>query len=312
MIKGVFRNIFILIFLLVLTAPAFGASTLPLKISTLDANVMPEYDTSDVLAVYSVTFVNTSGQPYTDEIRFPVPKNTTNNVVKETSTSNDIHLEVKVEDKGDYAELVWKPSQPIQLNAAYPIHLEYYYNPLSGTGNKSFTYQLRAIMPVDQAKVYVYQPLKAKNFKMEPAGQLAGQDNQGFQVYSVNYSKLNSGDKVDLKISYTKDDPNPSIQKPGGSPGPAGNDGKLSNTAVIAITIFFAAVVILAIKLFSGNSGTQKGRNHSSKAVSYKTPKHKGGQFLEERKKLRQMLLNGKISEETYHKLVKELEEENS
>lgn len=302
--------------LLIWTMPAHAENAGPFKISNLEISVMPEYDTSDVLVLYAINYVNTSGQPFNGEMRFPVPKGTTNNIVKETSTTNESHLAVRVEDKGDYAEFVWKPAQPIQPNANYPVHLEYYYNPLPGTGNKSFDYQFRATLPVDQAKVNVYQPLKASNFKMEPTGQLLGQDNQGFQIYGLNSSNLKSEDKVNLKISYTKDDPNPSVQKPSaaagttGQPGQAGS-GQFSSAAVmIPMAAIVVIIVIIAVKAL--------GNREEQRVVSRrgKSPKNQGKQvnskLAKEKRKLREMLLEGELSEETYHELLADLEEEYS
>jgi len=296
---------------LIWTMPAYAEKSNPLKISTTEISVMPEYDTQDVLALYSINFVNHSDQPYSGEIRFPVPRGTTNNIVKETSTNNDNHLAATVEDKGDYAEFVWKPTQPIQPNGNYPIHLEYYYNPLPGTGNKAFAYQFRATLPVEQAKINVYQPLKASNFKIEPAGQLLGQDTQGFQVYGLNSANLKAGDKVDLKISYTKDDPSPSIQKPTGAAGQPGQSGggQLSSAAVIVpLAALVIIIVIIAVKALGnredngGVSRPVKNRNGQKKTVNSKLAK--------EKKRLREMLLEGEISEETYHELVMEMEED--
>ncbi|MDA8210308.1 MAG: hypothetical protein M0021_00270 [Clostridia bacterium] len=295
------------------TTPVYAENSGPFKISTLDISVMPEYDTSEVLILYSINYVNTSGQPYNGEVRFPAPKGTTSNIVKETATTNDNHLAVRVEDKGDYAEFFWKPSQAIQPNASYPIHLEYYYNPLPGSGNKAFTYQFRATLPVDQARINVYQPLKATNFKMEPVGQLLGQDNQGFQVYGLNSANLKNGDRVDLKIAYTKEDPNPSIQKPGVS-GLTGQSGQASggqfSSAVIIIPLVVLGVIIaiIVVKTFGNREMAREAVNR--RVVQNNREETRDSKLAKEKRKLRQKLLNGEISEETYHELLMEIEED--
>lgn len=315
--KNVIKVLAILLCLvLAYTTPVYAESSNSLKISTLDVSVMPEYDTSDVLVLYSINYVNTSGQAYNGEVRFPVPKGTTNNIVKETATTNDNHLAVRVEDKGDYAEFVWRPSQPIQPNASYPIHLEYYYNPLPGSGNKAFAYQFRAGLPVDQANINVFQPLKATNFKMEPVGRLLGQDNQGFQVYGLNSTNLKTGDKVDLKVTYTKEDPNPSIQKPvssgaTGQPAQAGGS-QMSSAAVLIPTIALVVIIIIIIvKVFGNRDVERETVSHRVKTQSNQK-ETRDSKLAKEKRKLRQKLLNGEISEETYHELLMEIEEDYS
>ncbi len=348
----------VLSLLLILATPVYAEKASPVKISNLEINVMPEYDTTDVLVLCTINFMNTTSQPYTGEIRFPVPKSTTNNIVKETNNPNDAHLAVRVEDKGDYAEFVWKPSQSIQPNGSYPIHLEFYYNPLPGTGNKVFAYQFRAAQPVDQAKVFVLQPLKASNFKMEPAGQLLGQDSHGFQVYGLNSTSLKTGDKIDLKVSYTKDDPSPSVQKPSGATGQpaagqAGENQLSSATIIIPMVVFFLFIVIIAVRAsrnrdneeaaVSPRASNQKSRGANNKPAGSSRQnadsrlangggrpeagsrraagsirKATGGgkpaytdRQVQEKRQLRQMLLDGEISEETYLELVAEIEADN-
>lgn len=211
--KNIIKLALVLCCMLLLWAQPVFAENNPVKISNLDTSIMPEYDTGDVLVINTVSFTNNSSLPYKGELRFPVPNKTTNNVVIETNDSKEKNLALKVEAKGSFAEFVWKPSQPIQPNSSYFIHLEYYYNPLPGTGAKAFIFQYNATLPVDQAQIQVYKPLKASNFKMDPIGHMVGKADQGFEVYGLYPYKMNVGDKVDIKVSYTKDDPAPSVQQ---------------------------------------------------------------------------------------------------
>lgn len=309
-------TILALCLMLVSVIPAYAENSSSYKISTLETSIMPEYDTSDVLVLNAITFNNNTDQPYSGEIKFPVPKGTSSNIVTETTNSTDNHVTVKVEDKGDYAEFVWKPSQPIQAKGTYQVHLEYYYNSLPGTGAKTFAYQFNATVPVDQHKIYAYQPLKATDFKMEPVGQSLGTDQKGFQIYGLNSSNLKIGDKVDMKISYTKNDPSPSVDPPsaaGGTAAPAGQNSEspLNNAAVLvpllAIIVGIAVIVAKAYNSRQKSVGTsivrqKQGGNRRQAPANSK--------FLEEKRRIRQMLLDGEIGEDTYHEILEELEKE--
>lgn len=304
----------ILAFILINAQTVYAENVNPLKITNLEAGIMPEYDTSDVLVIYALNYINTSGQSFSGEVRFQVSKGTTNNIVKETSTNNDNHIVVRVEDKGEYAEFVWKPTQSIPPNGTYPIHLEYYYNPLPGTGLKSFNYQFKTTIPIEQAKFNISQPLKATDFKMEPAGQLLGKDNQGFQVYEINSSKMNSGDKVDFKISYTKNDPKPSVQPPTGTGSTTGQTGLTGQTGssqwrsaavIIPLVVLIAVIVVVIVKA--------RNNFESDDEEDYEEPPKKtNNKLAEEKRKLRKMLLDGRITESTYHELLVEIESEDS
>lgn len=314
----------VLCLILNVVAPVYAENSTPLKISKLGISVMPEYDTLDVLVLYSLTFQNDSAQPYSGEIRFPVPKGTSSNIVTEKVNNNDQHLNVRIEDKGDTAEFVWKPLQPIQSKAIYSVHLEYYYNPLPGTGSKTFTYKFQANMPVDQPQVHVYQPLKATDFKMEPVGQALGADSQGFQIYGVNPSTLKTGDKIEVKVSYTKNDPKPSVDPPSASQGATGGAGQtpqssksqLSSAAIIVpIAAILIGIIVIAAKALTNRENETE---IDSQPVRKSNQKSKHGKssgeskFAQEKRKLREMLLNGDLSEDLYRELLMDLEREYS
>lgn len=312
----------VLCLLLNMAAPAYAENSSPLKISKMGISVMPEYDTPDVLVLYSLTFQNDSTQPYSGEVRFPVPKGTSSNIVTENVNNNDQHVNVSVEDKGDSAEFVWKPLQPIQPKATYQIHLEYYYNSLPGTGSKSFTYKFVANMPVDQPQVHVYQPLKATDFKMEPVGQALGTDSKGFQVYGINSSSLKPGDKIEFKVSYTKNDPKPSVDPPSASQGAAGGTGQtpatsksqLSSAAIIfplaAILIGVVLIGVKALRKSETEVDPEPVRKSNQKRKQIKSQGE--SKFAQEKRKLREMLLNGDLSEDLYRELLADLEREYS
>lgn len=214
--------------------------------TTVDISIMPEYDTSEVLVLNNITFINSSGQAYSGEMRFPVPKGTTNNIVKEIDGSG-AHLHVRVEDKGDHAEFVWQPSQPIQPNVTHRIHLEYYYNAIPGTGPKSFNFNFKPSYAVDRVSMQIFQPLKSTDLVAEPPIQLLGTDKQGFQVYGSNYTGVKPNQDITLKVSYNKTDPNPSVQPQGPPEGGVTSSGQFGTVSVLVplVLLLLAGVVVI-------------------------------------------------------------------
>lgn len=313
---------------LLLAGPAYAEMGTNIK-TTVDISIMPEYDTSDVLVLNTITFINSSGQAYSGEMRFPVPKGTTNNIVKETNSTNDSHLTVRVEDKGDHAEFVWQPSQPIQPNATYPIHLEYYYNPIPGTGNKSFDFIFQPSYTVDRANVQIYQPLKSTNLVTVPPTQSLGADNQGFQLYGTNFTGVKPNQNISLKISYNKTDANPSVQpqtqQDGGGADQLATKGQFGSMAVLvplAVLAIFGLIVLKKAmdkgeieELDSADDEeeiTVKPTEKKKTSIKSTGKKQDFGstKLMQEKKRLRNMLMNGEIGEATYHELLAELEEE--
>lgn len=320
------RRVGISLFLIVLTLffsvrPGYAEANPPLQITSVIAQVMPEYDTQDVLVIYAINYSNQSGKDYNGEVRFAVPKGTSNNIVLENtsgSKGNDSHIPVKVEDKGEYAELVWNPTQSIKANESYPIHLEYYFNPLPGTGKKEFTYRLFPSADIGQVQVNVYQPLKATEFQMEPVGNLVKKDSEGFNIYSLNPASLKKGQNFDVKISYTKTDSEPSLKPPSATQQAASGStesGSLSSMAVMLPMVgMLGLVILIGIKSFRTRSVDETPTRRPQKSIQsnpVQIPLAKQeSSFAQEKRKLRQKLLDGEINEEMYREILAEIEQD--
>lgn len=291
-----------------------------LQISSVAAHVMPEYDTSDVLVIYAINYVNNSPSDYTGEVRFAVPKGISNSIVIEDTPENtgNTHLSVKEEDKGEYAELVWTPTKPIKAKEGYPIHLEYYFNPLPGTGQKEFTYRLTPSSDIEQVQVNVYQPLKATDFKMVPEGKWVKKDSEGFNIYSLNPSSLKKGLNYDVKISYSKTDPEPSAKPKSATQETVngGNEkGSLSSMAVMLPMVgMLALVILIAIKSFNTRNVDEAPTRRTKKSIQGNSAQKPSGKtessFAQEKRKLRQKLLDGEINEETYREILADIEQD--
>lgn len=300
-------------------SPGYAEESSPLQIFSVAAHVMPEYDTQDVLVIYAINYTNKSSSDYNGEVRFAVPKGATNNIVLENnqgSTGNNSHIPVKVEDKGEYAEIVWNPTKPIKANESYPVHLEYYYNPLPGTGKKEFSYRLSPTSDIGQIQVNVYQPLKATDFKMEPVGKFVKKDSEGFNIYSIDPTSLRKGQNLEVKISYTKNDPEPSL-KPKSATQESGSKekGSLSSAAILLPMVgMLALIILIAVKAFKTPSVDETPTRRSKKtkqANQAQLPAAKTeSNYAQEKRKLRQKLLDGEISEETYREILADLEQD--
>ncbi|KTE92448.1 hypothetical protein AT727_19025 [Desulfitobacterium hafniense] len=320
MVKRFVISFMVLLFLLFLSvSPGYAENSPPLGIMQLSAHVLPEYDTSDVLIIYGIQFSNNSQSDYTGEVRFAVPKGITKPIVIEDTpqaTGSDIHIQVRVEDKGEYDEIVWNPTTPIKAMENYPIHLEYYFNPLPGTGQKKFTYTLYSNFDIGQVQVNVFEPLKATEFKMEPAGKFLKKDSEGLNIYSIDPSPLSKGQNLNVEISYIKTDPEPSItplsatQNAGSS---VKQNGSLSSAAVLLPMVgMLALVIVISIKSFNTPSAKETPTQRPKKSIQGNQEQTSSDRieslYAHEKRKLRQKLLDGEINEETYREILADIE----
>lgn len=280
--------------------PLYGMQAEPLKIRDMDIKILPEYDTSDVLVMYRIKFINLSPEPYKGEIRVPVPKDSFNKIVKEPLNPLDVPFVVRGSDMAQFEALVWSPAESIQPNAIYDVHLKYYYNPLSGAGYKKFQYSLQADLEIEQAKIYVYQPLEAVDFMMEPQGQAFGTNKEGFQIFGLNVNHLKKGERFALTVSYEKNRSGPSLQSLLSDSEPGLAQGFTPRQLVFVITVVMLLVFIVMIKRYLIRNRKIL-KEAASKAVNIDV-------LAREKRKLRQMLLKDEITEGAYHAMLYELE----
>ncbi len=184
-----------------------GLAAEDLKIKRVSIAIWPEYDDPRVLVQYSGEF---SGGPFPQRVQLYVPKGVAINSACAVNPDGQHTSEVwEMKDTGDGYALV-------TYNLPIPtFHLEFYYDPLEGTPDKSMTYLFKAPYAIESLQLEVQQPLKAGNFSVTPPTTSIGTDAQGFQYYNYSYSDLERDRVIELKIAYTKSDPNPSVKRQG-------------------------------------------------------------------------------------------------
>ncbi|ABB15003.1 hypothetical protein [Carboxydothermus hydrogenoformans] len=295
---------------------AYAQSNIQFKDFTI--SVLPEYDEPDnILVIYEGTII--SSEPYNGEIRFMVPRKDENIKVGMACEINEAGghecQPFRIIDKGDYQELVWKISKIIQPGKEYKVYLEFYYYGIEGQKNKTINYRFIPVLPIQNLTINVGQPLKATNFKLNPPSNFTG---QGYNLNTFGYTFSNPNKPISIKISYTKEDPNPSFEKPkddsqtaNTQAPPATSSAQANSTSstdwvilllVILFIVFLGVVIFYAFKTQSSSHHVRKGKGNSRSDA----PAH----LVAEKKRIRKLLLEGKISEETYRELINDLENE--
>ncbi|WP_366923584.1 hypothetical protein MFMK1_000487 [Metallumcola ferriviriculae] len=316
--------VFALMLTLIPTMPAFAeGETMTMK--QLYYSVWPEYDKApDVLVIYSGVFVNDTGAPFQGELRYKVPKNANINMVCETEKGMLCQKYVVDKDNPDYDVIVWKPSHPVEPGAEFPVMMEYYHQPFAaGSSPKAFTETFRPAFPVETLAVDIKAPTGASEIALTPEAQQTESDAEGFTSYYYQYTNLTNEDAFTFDVSYVRESNEPSVDPGTGQGAPqedSSSQAGSTNTMVIVLLLVFVA--LLSVFLFiainnnnkqnqnkgkgkkgnKGNQGKGGGKGASAKKSSGKTS-------AEEKRKLRKMLIDGKISEETYHQLLEEIDD---
>jgi hypothetical protein len=176
----------------------------PNRSSQLKISVWPEYDQPTVLVMLDGVLADGTNLPR--EITVNIPSGATQLVT--TFANSD----------GTFAPE--QPSQATDLSGGYrqirytvssaKYHVEYYDNLLRGSPEKAMDFSYQASAPIDLVTLAIQQPLKATNFAVTPTAEISRDDN-GFNIYTRQFSNLIQGQVLTAQVTYTKSDSIPSV-----------------------------------------------------------------------------------------------------
>jgi len=231
--------------ILLLALPATALAQDSNRLSALSILVWPEYDTPTVLVQYDGMLADATNLPR--EIALLVPTGATIYATAYADAAGNLFDSGpwRVQDLGDgYSRLTYTTQQA-------RFHAEYYYNPLQGTPAKTMTFVYQASAPADKVLLEIQQPLAASKFVLDPPTQKTGRDSQGFNYYNYEYQNVAAGQTIQVKISYTKTDPNPSVlpqpvASPAAAPREQTNVGQLA--AIVLGLGLLAAIAFFLLR----------------------------------------------------------------
>jgi hypothetical protein len=235
---------------LVMLSPARAEE--PLKITTMNVSVWPEYDQPGVLVQYQG---NVAAQPTKTapvELSFLVPKGAGVGAACAIQTNGNHTSETWKEAEADtgLTKVTFKVTEPI-------FHVEYYYNPLPAVTDKQFSFAYTAAIPADEVELDVQHPLKATNFALTPDAPNTHKDQDGFTYHAYSFKQVAAGQKLSTDVAYTKTDPKPSVSgdKPASSPSAAStaSDNGINPNQVIVLATAFAVAGILGFFIWQRN-----------------------------------------------------------
>jgi hypothetical protein len=244
------------LFLAILVLLVFGGvvpvgAEEPLRISSLNVSVWPEYDQPGVLVQFQGTLSATATKTSPRELSFLIPKGA------------GVGAACAVQANGNHTSETWKESDgaegwtKITFQVTEPdFHVEYYYNPLVGAPDKQMTFSYQTLMPIDKAQVDIQHPLKATNFVLTPNTVDTHKDNEGFTYHSYVFKEIAAGQKVSTNIAYTKSDPSPSVsgEKNTAANSTASSDNNINVNQVIVFALMLGLLGIIVYFIWERNT----------------------------------------------------------
>lgn len=232
-----------------------------IEVSQLETEIMPEYDTPEILIINAIKFINRANIDFSGDLKWRIPKGAFKQIVTENADSNS-HLQFKLIQGKDYDEMVWKLAKPLKPAETKEIHLEFYYNNFKGNPDKQFSFDLNPPYPVVSGQLFLLQPLKATNFKVTPE---FGQPltNQEWTYYTKSLSNLPQDQALQMVVSYTKTDTSPSVTA-NQQPGQAQNKQTTKTAFPTTHKILIFAVAAIAIIITAAAAYLQIQKNKAA------------------------------------------------
>lgn len=248
-----------------------------LRIGSLGISVYPEYDQPGVLVQYQGAIVGTANKSNPREIAFLVPQGA------------GVGAACAIQASGDHTSEKWNETDAGNghTRVTYSInepnfHLEYYYNPLSGTPDKKMEFIYQAALPTDEIHVEIQHPLKATNFVLTPDTKDSHNDDDGFTYHTYTFNQIAEGQKVSTSVAYTKTDPKPSISgqpKTTTAAPNASNDNGVNPNVIILSSALVIALGMIGYFVWERRSGKPR---HARTPASRPLPESLRGEFCTE------------------------------
>lgn len=276
--------------------------------------ILPEYDAMNVIVVVSGTFINDTGRPFQDPITWLMPKGGVVSMLCETERGMACQAFQVDSSSPDYDRVTWRPSRVIQPGESFPVMFEYTMNNFTAPGERKFTVPFQSTFPINNLSVEFKQPKNSSNLVLNPASTWTEVDGEGFTNYYYSYGQLKPQEKLSFAVSYTRNETKPSktAAKPGNNTAQA-EVNPHNPWAVVLLVVFLAVLGIFLYYAMAGNGGKSRPKGYGSGKGGAKPGPARGTrpEVQQEKKRIRKLLLDGKISEETYRQMIADIDREN-
>jgi hypothetical protein len=187
---------------LVSLVPAVSAQENP-RWKTLSVSIWPEYDQPSIFVNYEGELAETVALPATVNVALP--------------QGFQINSACEIDANGQHTVVNHTEKTGENSGVTYPTgkkntHVEFYFNPIEGTGKRDLTYKFVAPGAVDSLVIDIQQPLRANGFAVTPAAKQTLSDKQGFKYHRFEYSNVTPGQTISFNMSYEKTDAKPSVE----------------------------------------------------------------------------------------------------
>ena len=223
----------------------FPGLTENVRFPQANVQILPEYDSQDVLVIIDYQLPPDVKVPLTFQFRAPKGARMTGYALLDAKGGFEYDRPTPKVTPGnsdwDLVEAVVPRNQP--------VHIEYYYNPgVVTNGARDFSVLFESPATIDQLTFSVQQPKGATGFTLTPPLSGQGQDGFGLTASSTSVSGVKPGDLLKVQVAYQKANAEPSV--------PAGAEPEASGET--AATTNYLLWLVLAMVVGVGGFATYR------------------------------------------------------
>lgn len=187
--------LFLIIFLLALPVEAQE----PEKVSAVEVDIWPEFDSPDVLVIYRIALSADTSLPADVSIRIPISAGMPNAVAARQPDGSLGNLVYEQEPDGEWSLLSF-------TTTSAEIQVEYYDPNLEINGkSRHFEYEWSGFQAADTLFVQVQKPIGVTEMQISPTLGDGVQGNDGLIYYTANVGSLDIGQTFTISLDYIKE-----------------------------------------------------------------------------------------------------------
>lgn len=289
----------------------------PLKMEELTIQVLPEYsyhpkakntDHPPLLVGYHGALMNNTEEPLKGKIEIPLPtkdKNFKLGFVADYSTDLTEMFEIEYELDEKLGIISWETSAEIQPQEIYKFVIEYYTDSIEvSKDKKSLEYTFTSFADIGLMNLIFVEPLKTESFNLEPAAETHQKNGYNLNMFLYQGRGMKIGEEKTIKLEYERKDDRTTTNimeematTAEKQTATKKNEDKVSPWLIVSvvggITVIASIFLILVLKRKGKKVKTQEKPDEDT--------------FEVKKGKIRQMLIEGKITEEEYKELLTRL-----
>lgn len=258
----------ILVLVWVFGIPFAARAQNPIKLSSLQVQLRPEYDQPSMLVIYDFKLPDGISLPVNVSINIPKDANL-NAVASQTADGKLINTDYIGPSINDDSQVV---TLQIQSQAVY--HLEYY-EPLTKTGKeRGYTFMWPGNYAVDDLNVSIQIPVDTSNIITNPIMK-ATQGADGTDILIKDFGTLPESQQFVLQVNYSKTSDKLVVSSPNVQPSQPLNSNTpgrliLANYLPYIFGLLGVALILGGVVFFWQSSRGRKSNGH-------KRSRHQGG-----------------------------------